>query len=155
MPSIKYPFPQCLSGLCQPPAYSRWLARKASAHRKRDRARGNQTATIEAYKSAIHAAVASSGGVDAYTGRLLRWDLISTYDNEASRAGKRAYKASLGDLPSVDHVGDGLGAPHFRICAWRTNDAKNDLSYTEFVELCRAVIAHHDRVSTPVPTAGP
>lgn len=93
---------------------------------------------------AIHAAVADSGGVDAYTGHPLRWDLISTYDNEQSKAGKRAYKKAFGDLPSVDHVGDGLGAPDFAICAWRTNDAKNDLPFDEFVTLCRAVIAHHD-----------
>ena len=26
-----------------------------------------------------------------------------------------------------DHVGDGLGAADFKICAWRTNDAKHDL----------------------------
>ena len=44
-------------------------------------------------------------------------------------------------LPSVDHVGDGKGAANFKICAWRTNDAKNDLSYEEFLELCRKVIA--------------
>jgi len=44
-------------------------------------------------------------------------------------------------LPSVDHIGDGKGPADFKICAWRTNDAKNDLSYDEFLELCRKVIA--------------
>jgi hypothetical protein len=74
----------------------------------------------------------------------LRWDLISKYTNDESKAGKRAYKRTFADLPSVDHVGDGLGAPDFRICAWRTNDAKTDLSHEEFVSLCRAVVAHYD-----------
>jgi hypothetical protein len=75
----------------------------------------------------------------------LRWDLISKYDNAASSAGRRTYKGTFGDLPTVDHVGDGVGAPDFRICAWRINDAKNDLTYEQFVALCRAVLAHHDR----------
>jgi hypothetical protein len=144
MPRVKYPFPPCLEGRCETQAYSRWLARKAAAHRKRDKKRGNHSATIEAYKTAIHAAVELSGGIDAYTGRPLRWDLISAYNNEESKAGKRAYKASFGDLPTVDHVGDGLGAPNFRICGWRTNDAKHDLTYEEFVALCREVVAYHD-----------
>jgi hypothetical protein len=33
------------------------------------------------------------------------------------------------------------------ICAWRTNDAKNDMSYAEFFALCQRVVAHH----TPSP----
>ena len=87
----------------------------------------------------------ASGGVDAYTGRPLDWQNISSYDNAASKQGKRAYKRTLGDLPTVDHVGDGLGAANFQICSWRVNDAKNDLSEDEFVELCRQVVAWHDQ----------
>ena len=91
----------------------------------------------ETFRLAIHDAVVASGGVDAYTGHPLRWDLISTYDNEKSKAGKRAYKQGLGDLPSVDHVADGVEALDFRICAWRTNDAKSDLTYEEFLKLSK------------------
>jgi hypothetical protein len=138
----KYPLPDCLNGQCTFDAYRYWLARKAKAHRNRDRKRGNEECTIEAYKIAIHQAVVASDGVDSYTGRPLRWDLISQYDNDQSKAGKRKYKAQFGDLPTVDHIGDGLGAADFRICAWRTNDAKNDLTYEQFLELCRWVIAH-------------
>ena len=47
----------------------------------------------------------------------------------------------------MDHVGDGLGDADFKICAWRTNDAKNDLTYSEFVALCRRVVEHFDRFS--------
>ena len=43
-------------------------------------------------------------------------------------------------LPSVDHVDDGLGKPNFKICSWQTNDSKNDLEYSEFVELCHKVV---------------
>lgn len=84
----------------------------------------------------------ASNGVDAYTGRPLRWDLISLYDNDDSKAGKRGYKAKFAELPTVDHVGDGLGPADFRICAWRTNDAKNDLTHEQFVELCHMVVSH-------------
>jgi hypothetical protein len=140
----KYQLPENFNGRCDQAAYERWLQRKATAHVRRDRKRGNTAATIATYKQAIHDAVARSSGLDEYTGEALDWDKISKYDNEESRRGRRAYKASLALLPTVDHVGDGLGAPDFAICAWRTNDAKNDLSYFDFLALCRRVVAHHD-----------
>src|SRR5208283_344918 len=136
----KYQLPATLVGAVGQTVYERWLARKAIAHVKRDRKRGNSDAAIEAYKTAIHKAVELSKGLDVYTGEKLRWDLISTYNNEASRTGRRNYKATLALLPTVDHIGDGLGTADFKICAWRTNDAKGDLDYADFVELCRRVV---------------
>jgi hypothetical protein len=67
--------------------------------------------------------------------------LVSKYDNAESKEGKRDYKAQFALLPTVDHVGDGLGVADFKICSWRTNDAKDDLSLNEFVELCHRVVA--------------
>ena len=93
---------------------------------------------------AMHEAVLRSGGNDEYTGLRLRWDLVSTYDNVRSGAEGRAYKKSLADLPTVDHVGDGLGSADFTICSWRVNDAKNDLTMEEFLEVCRLVLRHQD-----------
>ena len=81
------------------------------------------------------------GGRDAYTHELLDWSLISTYENEASRVGRHAYKASLALLPTVDHHAPGAANADFRICAWRTNDAKNDLPIEAFVALCKRVVA--------------
>ena len=95
----------------------------------------------------IHRAVVHCNGRDSYTGEDLRWDLISTYDNEKSKAGRREYKAGFALLPTVDHVGDGLGPADFKICGWRTNDAKNDLSYSEFVEVCRRVVVYQLEVN--------
>jgi hypothetical protein len=146
MAQSKYARPTFLVGRCTAGVYRRWLARRAAAHRKRDRVRGNLSATISAYKEAIHAAVLRGGERDAYTGERLRWDLISTYDNQASEREGRDYKKSFALLPSVDHVGDGLGAPKFRMCAWRTNDAKGDLSYFKFIGLCRKVLAHRRKI---------
>ncbi len=137
-----YPLPGFLRGHVSEVTYRRWLQRKAAAIVRRDRRRTNKGAKVAAYKRAIHEAVILGGDRDAYTGQLLRWDLISTYDNEASRRGGRHYKHGFGDLPSIDHIDEGRGQPRFLVCAWRTNDAKSDLSYEEFVALCRSVLRH-------------
>ena len=49
----------------------------------------------------------------------------------------------LAELPVADHVGDGVGEPEFKICAWRLNDSKGQLSLPEFLELCRQVLEFH------------
>jgi len=136
----KYRPPEFLEGVVPQEAYERWLDRKAKKHVKRDRARGNQTATVEQYKTAIHQAVEESNGKDAYTNEELNWFLLSQYDNEQSKKHGRKYKKAFALLPSLDHVGNGIGLADFKICAWRTNDAKNDLSYEEFLELSHKVI---------------
>jgi hypothetical protein len=141
-PPKKYALPPFLEGRCEQPVYERWLRARAAAHVKRDRKRGNRTAIGEPYRVAIHAAVLASGGNDYYTGEPLQWERISTYCNEESESGRRGYKRELALLPTVDHVGDGLGAPDFRICAWRTNDCKNDLNADELLAFCRRVINH-------------
>lgn len=138
----KYTIPAFLLAAVAQAVYERWLHRKAVAHVRRDRKRGNQAALNEAYKWAIHNAVCQSGGNDAYTGEALHWHLISKYNNQASSQGRRQYKAGFALLPTVDHVGDGLGVANFKICGWRTNDSKNDLSLEEFIDLCHKVICH-------------
>lgn len=138
----KYDLPEFLIGTITSAAYERWLRRKAQAHVKRDRERGNSTAGGEEYRIAIHAAVKTSRGLDAYTGEPLHWHLISTYDNAQSKTGGRHYKRQFALLPSVDHVADGLGPASFLICGWATNDAKNDLAFDDFLDLCRKVLAH-------------
>ena len=100
----------------------------------------NTTATVAEYKVAIHKAVCESNGNDVYTGEALDWSLLSQYDNVESKKHGREYKRKFALLPSVDHVGDGTGPADFKICSWRTNDAKNDLGYDEFIELCCRVI---------------
>jgi hypothetical protein len=142
----KYPIPDFISSATQSQlVYDKWLRGRALAHARRDRKRGNKTLTNEAYKLEIHRAVIDCAGSDYYTGEALDWSLLCKYSNEESKAGGRHYKAHLALLPSVDHVGDGLSEAEFRICAWRTNDAKNDLTHEQFVALCRRVVAHLDR----------
>ena len=139
----KYELPGFLEGVLTQAEYDRWLHRKAVAHVRRDRKRGNKAATNEAYKGALHAGITASAGCDAYTGEKLDWHLVGQYDNEKSKKDKRDYKARFGLLPTADHVNDGRGPADFRICAWRTNDAKGDLPLEEFIALCERVIAYH------------
>lgn len=138
----KHSMPLFLDGVVLPDAYERWLGRKAAAHVKRDRKRGHSKATYALYKEAIHAAVILSQGLDAYTGEQLDWTLLSKYNNEESKAGRHGYKSGFALLPTVDHVSAGATEASFRICGWRTNDAKNDLSFDAFIELCQKVLTH-------------
>ena len=136
----KYQLPGFLEQIISQKEYERWLHWRAIAHVKRDKKRGNEAATNEKYKMAIHQAVLESSGFDAYTKEWLAWDKISKYDNAESKSGGRDYKKGFALLPTVDHVGDGMGPANFKICAWQTNDAKSDLTYGELVELCKKVI---------------
>lgn len=149
--SKKFKAPAFLDGIHDQAAYHRWLHRKAMAHVRRDRKRGNDAVTVSLYKLAIHAAVVESEGKDYYTGEKLDWSLLSQYNNVESKAHRREYKRRFQLLPSVDHVGDGLGPPDFKICSWRTNDCKNDLSHQELIEFCKRVIRHSQKRASGSP----
>jgi hypothetical protein len=149
----KYQMPQFVEQFHTQQKYDIWLSRKASILVKRDKKRGNLTTIREKYKMAIHSAVVDCGACDHYTGEPLDWKLLGMWNNAESKAGRRKYKKDFALLPTVDHVGDGLGEADFKICAWRTNDAKNDLTHEEFVELCRRVVAHFDRPAVRSKTA--
>lgn len=145
MPTL-YPVPTTL-GISQE-TYIRWLRRKAAAHVKRDRKRCEHEITGEEYRRLIHAAIVEHGTHDFYTGEPLNWQLVCTYSNEDSQAGRSEYKAGFATLPTVDHVMGKDGRYDFVICGWRTNDCKNDLSYQEFVEVCRLVVERAGKVAT-------
>lgn len=137
-----YPVPREL-GIDQA-TYIRWLRRKAAAHVKRDRKRCDYEIMGEEYRRLIHKAVESHRTHDFYTGEKLDWSLVSTYSNEDSKLGRTTYKAGFAMLPTVDHIEGNNDRYDFVICAWRTNDSKSDLSHSEFIELCRKVIAKAD-----------
>lgn len=132
--------PPFLEGKVPEGAYLRWLSRKAAAHVRRDRKREMGDAMGALYCDAIHDAVLASEGRDAYTGEALDWSLISQYDNDLSKEGRHHYKAGFALLPTVDHLSSSASSASFRICAWRTNDAKNDMSVEAFVLLCAKVL---------------
>jgi len=148
---MPYELPKPLEGKCSLKDYNRWLRYKAVAHVKRDKKRGNTDAKIPMYREAIHKAVCNGGDRDAYTGRPLRWDLISTYDNKQAKAGKKAYKKKFADLPTVDHQGEGQGHPQFRICSWRTNDCKSDLTLEELTDFCECFLEFQRTKNAMIP----
>lgn len=142
-PSRPYALPACLGGKCEEKAYIRWLRRKAETHVKRDRKRFGAGSCIgTTYRRLIHRAVEEGGDRDYYTGQLLDWGLISTYDNDLSKAGREKYLRTFADLPTVDHVVSDDGSVKFVICSWRVNDCKAHLSEMEFFVLCEQVLKH-------------
>jgi hypothetical protein len=138
--SNDFNMPEFLKKQCEPETYKTWLTRKANTHIKRDNKRWEISATREDYKKAIHQAVIESKGMDAYTGKKLKWDLICKYNNDESKEGKSEYKKKFGELPTVDHVSLKGEKLKFKICSWKVNDAKNDLNYKEFVKLCSEIV---------------
>lgn len=123
--------------------YKRWLQRRAQSLVRRDRLKGNKNAQYQEYKTEIYAAVCRCQGVDAYTDEPLDWTLLSQYNNTDSQKQGRVYKKKFALLPTIDHVDDGMGKPNFEICAWRTNDAKNDLSLNELIDFCKKIIKNN------------
>jgi hypothetical protein len=145
-----YSLPDCLVGKCEEKAYIRWLRRKAQAHIIRDRLRfGRESCVGAAYRQMIHQAVQNGGDRDYYTGLPLDWSLISTYDNELSKAGRHGYLRTFADLPTVDHVISADGSVKFVICSWRVNDCKAHLSEEEFLSLCEQVLAYRAERERP------
>jgi len=143
-----FQLPDFLKGKVEQTKYNKWLQAKASSHRGRDMKRGNREVTNAAHKLAIHNAVIGSGGVDEYTGEQLHWHLIGTWNNLEAKAGGRKHKERHHFQPTIDHVDDGMGEPNFKICSYRTNDAKGIMSYDEFIEFCRLVVAHSERTGS-------
>lgn len=141
----KQPLPAFLNGKVSLATYARWIQGRAKAHVKRDRKRGYLSADVASYKQAIHAAVEKSNGRDAYTCEALAWSLLGEYCTDASQRERRAYKWRFALQPTVGHPLPGRDRAEFSICAWRTNDAKNDLSLPDFIALCKLVVTHAAR----------
>ena len=143
--------PTFLEGKCSLKDYLSWLSRRAVAHVERDKKRGNTHVTPGDYRKAIHQAVLDGNGLDAYTGLPLRWDLLHTWNNDDAKAGGRLYKGLFADLPSVDHLDDGMGVVNIVICSWRVNACKSDLTLEEFLTVCHSVQEYQElrKRSTP------
>ncbi len=58
----------------------------------------------------------------------------------------QGYKRKFKNLPTLEHVyrEDVSITLEFVICGWAVNDAKNDLSIDEFIELCKEVVEYHE-----------
>ena len=135
------PAPEWMPADCRL-TYPGWVQRKAVTLCKRDQKRGG-TGNVQQYRLAIHEAVVASGGRDHWTGEELDWHLIGTYDNREA-PDKKAFAM----LPTIDHRSNNP-EPEFVICAWRTNDAKHDMTPEELLAFCEAVIRHSPNWPSP------
>ena len=135
---IKYELPRFLEGTLTRQEYVGWLDVKAM-HYDRDRDRfGQQLERSRAnYKEDIHDAVRSSKDRDFYTGEKLDWSLVRKYDSDEAKKKPREYRRKFARLPTVDHEDPGNPNTALRICAWRTNDWKSDLTVQDLKELCK------------------
>lgn len=120
--------------------YPGWVQRKAVTLAKRDQKRGG-VGNVQQYRLAIHEAVLASQEHDHWTGEWLDWELIGTYDNREAAEGKGEHKKRYAMLPTIDHRSN-QPEPDFVICAWRTNDAKHDMTPQELLQFCSAVFKH-------------
>ena len=121
--------------------YPAWVQRKAVTLCKRDQKRDG-LGNVQEYRLAIHAAVLASAGLDHWTGEWLHWELIGTYDNREATAGGSEHKRNYAMLPTIDHRTN-RPEPDFVVCAWRSNDAKHDMSPEELIAFCRLVVKRH------------
>jgi len=85
----------------------------------------------------MHAAICANGLRDPFTGEIMRWDLISTWDPAKAKDLSDEMKQQYNLLPTIDHV-DPYGTElKFEICSWRINRCKSTLTPDEFVEVCQ------------------
>src|ERR1035437_3291979 len=138
---VKYPVPAFLEKRCVPSEFYKWLEVKADTLRKRDLKRGKPyalTATKSDYKGKIYEAVVKSGERDPYTGDLLTWEMIGTWDT--STAHTEEYKRTFALMPTVDHTDPDV--LEFEICSWLVNECKTYLRPDEFMDICQKVVKH-------------
>jgi hypothetical protein len=139
----KYFLPDFLEGICTQDQYRRWLdgrAGKLFSADKRLKRPYAQPGAKWYYKQKINEA-ALQGRLDPFTGEVLRWELIGTWDptkKDPDNASVRNFRL----LPTVDHVDPESDALEFEICSWRINDCKGDLNPEEFVGVCKKVIEY-------------
>jgi len=139
---LKYERPSFLIGKISQATYNHWVRSKSKTHFGRDKKRGNTAISNEKYKMAIHLAVSQSS---ATINTRVKHSIGLWSGNTTTKKLKREaenIKLPLLFLPTIDHCDDGLGSANFKLCSYRTNDAKHDSSYSDFVDLCRRVIAH-------------
>lgn len=139
---VKYPLPAFLAGRCDPVEFHKWINNKADTLRKRDMKHGKPYAlnsTKAQYKEKVYSAICNSGDLDPYTGDLLAWELIGTWDTSTRHT--EAYKRKFALMPTIDHSDPDV--LDFEICSWLINECKTYLTPAEFIALCQKVVTHH------------
>jgi hypothetical protein len=143
-----YPLPAFLEGICKLSVYRTWILRRAISLYHRDRKMKRPCAqfnTITNYRHAIHAAVIKNGLKEPYTGDVMKWELIGTWDSTKGSDNEERYKTEYRLLPTVDHLDPQSKVIQFEICSWEINACKNNLNPGEFVALCGKIRDYRQR----------
>jgi hypothetical protein len=143
----KYHLPGFLVGRIPESLYDSWLNERANTLRQRDLKRKKSYALVTTkgmYKEKIHAAVLDAGKYDPFTGDLLEWELISSWDSNKAKAGRDEYKNKFLLMPTVDHRDPKADTLEFEIVSWLVNDCKSGLDPDQFVDLCGRIVAHRE-----------
>jgi hypothetical protein len=139
--NVKHPLPDFLKGRITAIIYSTWLSRKAESLLNLDKKRGKPyaaNADQSSYSDKIHQAVLKCGERDPYTGDVLAWELIGTWDT--SHKQPEGYERKFALMPTVDHITSDV--LEFEICSWQSNKCKSDLKPEELVAFCKKVVEY-------------
>jgi len=144
-----YFLPAFLTGICTEDVYLKWLDKRAEQLYVRDRDQGRPygvTGSKTIYKKTIHATACAAGLYDPYTGQLMKWELLGTWDTGAAKDSGEwitKYKEYY-LLPTVDHSDPYANDLELEICSWRINCCKGGLTPQEFVDVCNRVALYQD-----------
>jgi hypothetical protein len=155
-PPAVYLLPQFLEGVCTQQQYSKWLLARAKELYKRDRRNGRPCALHSSrslYRQAIHAAVCAAGLIDPYTGDILAWAKIGTWDTTKGNDNHEIFVKEFTLLPTVDHIDPSMKDLHFEICSWLINCCKSNRTPEDFIGICRKV-KEYSRMPPHSPAGG-
>ncbi len=125
--------------------YKRLLNRTAVTLTKRARKQGGTYQVKEAI-DAIHAAFHRCDGTDPYDGLPLEGPLLKTNPSAGARPGNSAEINHDSRCPTVCPAKNNTIA-NFEILSIQTQQSKGTMKAEEFINHCRAVVAHADKAS--------
>ena len=127
--------------------YIKWLNKRARQLHDRDLAQGRPygiAGSRASYKAEIHAAVLAAGLFDPYTGEMMKYELMGTWDTSVDQP--EGYSKKFRLLPTVDHVDPWGTELHMEICSLRINRCKGGLTPDEFIDVCGRVVLRQQKL---------
>jgi hypothetical protein len=146
----KYLLPPFLVGIRTLAQYGKWLLERAKELYKRDLKMNRSCAlnsSVALYRRAIHAAVCAAGLIDPYTGDILAWAEIGTWDTTKGNDNHEIFVKKFTFLPTVDHIDPSMKDLHFEICSWLINCCKSGRTPEDFIGICRKVMGYREKQS--------
>jgi hypothetical protein len=144
-----YLLPTYLEGICSQKVYSKWLLQRARELYKRDKKQKRPcalTGSRSLYRKAIHEAVCAGSLFDPYTGDMLSWVRICTWNTTKGIDNHDIFKKDFTLLPTVDHIDPNAQELRFEICSWLINCCKSNFTPDEFVGICKKVADKNSRL---------